>query len=127
MSLRCVLPAVTSVKPGSGPDGRSKARAKNDAIWARLTVRSGQNRSGLVLQPAVTPSSARRSTWGSHHGLPVTSAKRADRGVGSSPSRILTSQTAMAQRGSGSVGQKRFCPQSVPSMMPRSSSAVIAG
>ena len=49
-------------EPRGGAPARSKARTSNDAIRARVTVSSGQNRSGSCLQPTVIPRSASRST-----------------------------------------------------------------
>ena len=55
------LPSV-SAKPAEGVSARSKARTRNDAIRARVTVWSGQKRSGSVPHPTVICRSASRST-----------------------------------------------------------------
>ena len=63
--LSVCTPSPTSENSTSGgPSGASspKARDRNDAICARVTGFSGQNRAGSVAQPYVIPSSARRST-----------------------------------------------------------------
>ena len=90
----------------------------------------GQNCDGSGLQPFVTPSSAKRSTWGAHHSSAATSVKRTDSGTGgSSPSRTRTSQTATVQR---IIGSPRQSPpsaglHSMPANTPRSSKARMAG
>lgn len=49
--------AVVLVEAG----GYERARAKNEAIWARVTGWSGQYRRGEVEHPAVTPAVRRAS------------------------------------------------------------------
>ena len=94
-----------SVNPAAGPGSRSKARTKNEAIWARVTELLGQNRNGPVPQPAVTPNSARRSVYGPHHTPAATSANRDPAwGDGFVRSNTRTSHTAISQRCNASLG-----------------------
>ena len=116
------LPPV-SAKPAEGASARSKARTRNDAIRARVTVSSGQKRSGSSLQLTVILRSASRSTWGIHHSSSSTSANLDSvTGGGSPPSRARTIHTATVQRFAGSSGQNSCSPHSVPSNSPVSAS-----
>ena len=91
----------------------------NTAIWARLTLRSGQNPVPSP-QPAVTPSSAMRSM--NRACQPATSSNLdSETGAGSLPSRMRTTHTAIVLRSIGLPGQKPAS-QWVPKNTPRSAS-----
>ena len=116
MERAWTLPASTSLNPAAASGtSRSKARSRNVAISARVTTRSGQNRSGSVLQPAVTPNSAKRSIWAATEACrpsTSTSAKREEStGCGPAPARARPSHTAITARVTPSPGQNRPPPQ----------------
>ncbi len=122
-----VLPAV-SANPAGAAAPRSNARTRSVAIWARVTALSGQNRSGSVRQPLVTPNSARRSMWGRYHAsMPASAKLDSSTAGGSFRSRTRTSQTAIVQRFISPSGQNICSEHSVPSNTLKALSASIAG
>ena len=103
----------------------SKARTKNEAIWALVTASWGQNFADA--QPRVTPASASASTCGAHQASASTSSKRDSPPARNGASSTRTSHTAIVQRGTGSPGQNSPSPHSVPSNTPNCANASTAG
>ena len=92
------------------------------AIWARVTLRSGQKPLPLP-QPVVIASSAMRSMNGAWKPAASTSSNRLTvAGRGSAPSRTLTIHTAIVLRSMGAAGQKPSS-HSVPAKTPRAVSS----